>query len=84
MKHETRRAKSEKVFKNYTRVENYYKYSSPAVFGEKTPKKTLSTTLPSRFFDILFTFTSQKRTCLPAKKNLGISKTTQLASATSK
>ena len=36
----------------------HHKYNHPAVFWEKTPKKALSTMLPSRFVSILFTLTS--------------------------
>ena len=61
-----------------------HKYKSSAVFCKKTPKKALSTTLPSRFVGILFTFTSSSQICSPAKKSLGISTTTELVSATSK
>ena len=61
-----------------------HKYDSPAVLCEKTPQKAISTTLPSRFVGILFTFTSSSRTCSPAKKSLDISRTTEMVSATSK
>lgn len=44
----------------------------------------LSTTLPARFVSLLFTFRHSLPICLPAKKSLGISTTTELVSATSK